>query len=125
MSHPAPSAVWTKVATGTMTLNSQDYLVTVCYLSGYFEVDRLPSKKITDVIYVLRQQFARHGIPLEVVSDNSPFGAAEFKRFAERWEFNHTTSSSRFAQRNGRAESAVKICKGLMQKAIQSAPMRF
>ena len=58
MSHPAPSAVWTKVATDIMTLNSQDYLVTVCYLSGYFEVDRLPSKKITDVIYVQSQATA-------------------------------------------------------------------
>ncbi len=67
LSHPAPSRVWEKVGTDLFTLNGRDYLVTVCYLSGYFEVDRLPSKKITDVIYALRTQFARHGIPTEVV----------------------------------------------------------
>ena len=49
-----------------------------------------------------------------MVSDNSPFGAAEFKAFAERWEFEHTTSSPRFPQSNGRAENAVKTAKRLM-----------
>ena len=72
MTHPAPSRPWEKVGSDIFTFHGQDYLITVDYLSGYFEVDRLPSKKINDVIYALRQQFARHGIPLEVVSDNSP-----------------------------------------------------
>ena len=78
MSQPAPSTVWSKVGTDIMTLNGQDYIDTVFYLSGFFEVNRLPSKRITDVIYALRTPFARHGIPLELVCDNSPFGAAEF-----------------------------------------------
>jgi len=55
---------------------------------------------MNDIVYLLRQRFARHGIPLKVVSDNSPFGAKEFKVFAERWEFKHTTSSPRFPQSN-------------------------
>jgi len=86
MTHQAPSRPSEKVGFDICTFDGQDYLITVDYLSGYFVVDRLPSKKINDVIYALRQQFARHGIPLEVVTDNSPFGAAEFKLFAERWE---------------------------------------
>ena len=120
MTHPAPSRPWEKVGSDIFTFHGQDYLITVDYLSGYFEVDRLPSKKINDVIYALRQQFARHGIPLEVVSDNSPFGAAEFKLFAERWEFKHTTSSPRYPASNGRAENAVKTAKRLMLKASES-----
>ena len=120
MYHAAPARPWQKVGTDIFTFHGQDYLITVDYLSGYFEVDRLPSKKIADVIYALRLQFARHGIPLEVVSDNSPFGATEFKAFAERWEFEHTTSSPRFPQSNGRAENAVKTAKRLMMKATES-----
>jgi hypothetical protein len=120
MSHPAPSRPWEKVGTDIFTFHGQDYLITVDYLSGYFEVDRLPSKRVNDVVYALRQQFARHGVPLEVVSDNSPFGSAEFKDFAERWEFRHTTSSPRYAQANGRAENAVKTAKRLMMKASES-----
>ena len=79
MTHPAPFRPWEKVGVDIFTYRSQDYLITVDYLSGFVEVDRLPSKKIKDIVYALRQQFARHGIPTEVFSDNSPFGAEEFK----------------------------------------------
>ena len=121
MPHPAPSRPWEKVGTDIFSFYGQDYLITVDYLSGYFEVDRLPSKRIKDVVYALRLQFARHGIPImEVVSDNSPFGAAEFKAFADRWEFTHVTSSPRYPQSNGRAENAVKTAKRLMIKASES-----
>ena len=120
MSHTPPSRPWEKVGADLFSFHGQDYLITVDYLSGYFEVDRLPSKKIADVIYALRLQFARQGIPLEMVTDNSPFGAAEFKNFADRWEFTHTTSSPRFPQSNGRSENAVKTAKRLMLKACES-----
>jgi len=120
MSHKVPSRPWEKIGTDIFSYHGQDYLITVDYLSGYFEVDRLPSKRIKDVIYALRLQFARHGIPIELVSDNSPFGAAEFKEFAARWEFMHTTSSPRFPQSNGRSENAVKTAKRLMTKASES-----
>ena len=119
MSHPAPSRPWEKVGIDIFTQRSQDYLVTVDYLSGYFEVDRLPSKKAVDVIYALRQQWARHGIPVDLVSDNA-FASSEFKKFAERWEFQHTFSSPRYPQSNGRAEAAVKTAKRLMSKANES-----
>src|SRR5208282_4982835 len=120
MSPPAPSRPWEKVGTDIFYFHGQDYLVTVDYLSGYFEVDRLPSKKVSDVIYALRQQFSRHGIPLEVVSDNSPFGSTSFKAFAERYEFKHTTSSPRWPTGNSRAEAGVKMAKRLMMKASES-----
>jgi transposase InsO family protein len=120
MSHPAPSRPWEKVGLDIFTVSNHDYLVTVCYLTGWFEIDRLPSKAITNVIYCLRQHFARHGLPLEVVSDNSPFASAEFKRFAEKFQFRHVTSSPRYPQSNGKAESAVKIAKKLMIRANET-----
>jgi transposase InsO family protein len=118
--HPVPTRPWQRVGTDIFTHQSQDYLLTVDYLSGYIEVDRLASKRCKDVIYALRQQFARHGIPDTVVSDNSPFGAAEFKAFAQRWEFEHVTSSPNYSQSNGRAENAVKTVKRLIQKAEEA-----
>jgi len=120
MSHPPPSRPWEKVGVDIFTFAERDYLVTVDYLTGYFELDRLPSKAVSDVVYCLRQHFARHGIPVEVVSDNSPFGAAEFKRFANKYEFRHITSSPRYAQSNGRAENAVKSAKRIMIKAREA-----
>ena len=118
--HPAPARPWEKDGVDIFIFHGQDYLMTVDYLSGFFEVDRLPSKKVSDVVYALRHQFARYGIPLELVSDNSPFGSAEFRAFAERWEFKHTTSSPRYAQSNGRAENALKVAKRLMRKANEA-----
>lgn len=119
MSHEAPNRPWEKVGVDICTIKQRDYLVTVDSLSGYFEVDRLPSKRISDVIYCLKMQFARHGLPMEVVSDNSPFNASEFRQFAEKFDFKHTTSSPHYPQSNGRAEAAVKTVKKLYEKAME------
>lgn len=120
LSHPPPSRPWEKVGVDIFTYADQDYLLTVDYLSGYFEIDRLPSKAVTNITYCLRQQFARFGLPIEVCTDNSPFLSAEFQRFAERYEFRHTTSSPRYSQSNGRVEAAIKTAKRLMIKAAEA-----
>jgi hypothetical protein len=119
-SHPVPSRPWERVGTDIFTHGGQDYLITVDYLSHYFEVDRLPSKQSKDVVYVLRQQFARHGIPTTVVSDNSPFGSEEFSDFTRKWQFEHITSSPNYPQSNGKAEAAVKMAKILMRKSTEA-----
>ena len=70
------------------------------------------------VIAKLKGIFARHGIPTEVVSDNSPeYSSKEFARFAAEWDFKHTTSSPRYPQSNGLAEKFVQITKRLIEKA--------
>ena len=120
MAHSALSRSWEKVGTDIFTHRGQDYLVTVDYLFRFFEVDRLPSKKVSDVVYALRLQWARHGIPIELGTDNSPFGAAEFKDFADRWKFVHTTSSPPDPASNGRSEAAVKTAKRLLSKLSES-----
>ena len=119
MPYTAPSRPWERVGVDIFTLHGRDYLLTTCYLSGFFEIDRLQSKGAKDVIYCLKGQFARHGLPLEVVSDNVPFNSAEFRRFAQQYDFKTTMSSPHYAQSNGKAESAVKTCKNLMKKAIE------
>ena len=97
MSNSTPSRVWEKVGVDIFLFVDGEYLITVDYLSGFFEVDRLPSKRVSDIVYVLKQHFARHGLPAELVSDNSPFNPSEFARFASSYEFRHTTSSPRYA----------------------------
>jgi len=57
---------------------------------------------------------------LELCSDNCPFASAEFRRFAERYEFRHTTGSPRCSQSNGRVENAVKTAKRIMIKARET-----
>ena len=71
------------------------------------------------MIYCLKGQFARYSLPLELVSENVPLNSAEFRQFAQQYDFKHITSSPHFAQSNGKVESAVKTCKRLMEKAIE------
>ena len=63
-------------------------------------------------------QFARHGIPDVLITDNgTQFSSSEFAKFAEVWKFEHKTSSPHHPQSNGKVENAVKICKNLLKKA--------
>ena len=70
------------------------------------------------VITVLKTWFARHGIPVTVISDNGPpFNSGDFESFSKEWDFHHITSSPRHPQSNGCVENAVKSCKSLLMKA--------
>lgn len=119
MSHVAPARPWEKVGVDIFTFRNKDYLITADYLSSFFEIDRLPSKRAADVIYCLKSHFARHGLPLEVCSDNNPFNSADFRSFAQKYDFKHTTSSPHYPKSNGKIENAVKTAKRLMEKATE------
>jgi len=75
-----------KVVTYIFTFSGQDYLITIDYLNNYFEIDRLPSKKIPDVIYVI--YVLKHGAPSVVFSDGA-FACQKFRKFADSYEFEH------------------------------------
>lgn len=77
----------------------------------------MPDYTSSTVIECCKRQFTRHGIPLEVFTDNGPpFSGMDFQEFAEEWDFNHVTSSPYHSKSNGKAESAVKIAKTLIKK---------
>ena len=48
--HEVPDRPWAKVATDLFQIENKDYLVTVDYLSDFFEVDRLYSTTSETVI---------------------------------------------------------------------------
>ena len=125
LSHEPPSRPWEKVGVDLFHFRGQDYCILADYLTNYFEIDRLPSKRIHDIIYVLKQHFARMGIPTILFSDNSPFACQEFRNFADIYEFEHQTSSPRYAQSNGKIENAVRTAKRLMTKACESGADPF
>ena len=107
--HPIPSHPWESVAVDPFSLEGNNFMVTVDYHSGYWEIDQLMSTVSETVIRCLKRHFARYGIPSRVLTDNRPqFSAEGFKQFATNWGFEHVTSSPRFPQSNGKAESAVK-----------------
>ncbi|CAB3988096.1 Retrovirus-related Pol poly from transposon, partial [Paramuricea clavata] len=91
------------------------------YYSNFIEVDRLYSKTSTEVIQKLKAHMARCGVPERVVSDNGPqYSFSEFQDFAAQYEFEHVTTSPRYPQSNGKAESVVKTAKRIMMKALDA-----
>ena len=57
----------------------------------------------------MKGQFSRFGIPDSVMSDNGPqFASAEFRTFAQEYEFSRVTSSPGFASSNGQIEKNNK-----------------
>ena len=61
-----------KVGADLFQLHGKNYLITVDYYSNYPEVQILSQATSEEVILKLKELFARHGIPEEVVSDNGP-----------------------------------------------------
>ena len=54
-----------------------------------------------------------------MVSDNGPqFVSEKMKKWFDKWDITHITSSPRYPQSNGEAERAVQTVKSLMNKNI-------
>ncbi|XP_055590889.1 uncharacterized protein K02A2.6-like [Uranotaenia lowii] len=99
----------------------RNFLVTVDHYSDYFEVDILKDLTPESVIEICKINFARHGIPQQVISDNGTnFVNRKMSQFANDWEFEHITSAPYHQQANGKSEAAVKIAKRLLLKADES-----
>ena len=115
--HDVPAEPWYKVGMDLATYKNKDYLVIVDYFSNYPEVCPLSNTRSSTIISHVKSIFSRHGIPKIVISDNRPqFSSLEFKEFATKLEFTHTTSSPEHPRSNGMAESAVKIVKKIFKR---------
>ena len=117
--HSVPTRPWEKIATDLFELHKKHYLVITDYYSLWPELYELKITSSRQVIEVMKEVFARHGIPAQLVSDNgSQYISHLFKMFAKSWNFKHTTSSPRYPQSNGFAESSVKNMKGMVKKCL-------
>lgn len=118
LSHQIPDRPWEKVGTDLFHYRGSEFLLCVDYFSKFPEITKLRDTTSSSVIIALKSMFARHGIPDVVISDNGPqYASAEFKDFAESWEFRHHTSSPGHAQSNGQAERTVQTVKNLLKKS--------
>ena len=116
--HELPLRLWLKIAADLFVIGQQTFLIMVDYWSNFFEVVDIHRRTAQAVITQFKVQFARHGIPEVLISNNGPeFDNQEFKNFSTDWQFEHRTSSPRYPQANGKVENAGKTCKGLLLKA--------
>ena len=115
-----PSRPWEMVATDLFQWEQSNYLVVADYYFRYIEVVKLENTTSRAVVNHMKSIFARHGIPSVVRSDNGPqYTATEYKQFAQKWNFEHQTSSPYYPKSNGLAEKAVQIVNRLLSKAKQ------
>ena len=115
--HELPSRQWEKIGVHLFKLEGKDYMVTVDYLSNYWEIDRLENTKAPTVVRKLKAHFARYGSPCVLISDNGlQFTSEKVKQFATTFDFEHRTSSPYDSKSNGKAESAVKTAKSILRK---------
>ena len=107
-----PDGPWKTVGANLFAFQGRDYLMLVNYYSGFIEVGPMVETTSKAIIAKLRQQFARRGISLMLLTDIIPqFVSKEACQFSNEWEFEHSTSSPYYPQSNGKAESAVKVVK--------------
>ena len=126
LNHSIPTRPWSKLAIDLFLFNNVYYVILVDYFSDFWEVAKFNDTTLSSVIKFCKQQFLRHGIPDILVSDNGPqlisFG---FVEFSKAWQFNHVKTSTYHSQSNGKAESAVKIAKGIQLKSLNEIRMIF
>lgn len=95
-STPLPGRKWEKLAVDVFEWNGAHYVLVVDYYSRYTELRKLSSTRAANVITAMKEIFACHGVPWEVLSDNGPqFSCGEFAEFAKQYGFYHSTSSPR------------------------------
>ena len=94
----------------------------VDYHSKLIEVANIPKPvDAPSVVHAMEKIFSRHGIPQIVFSDKGPqYTAASFKRFADKWDFQHDFSSPHFPQSNGLVERSIQTVKRSMKKAHET-----
>ncbi|GBN49652.1 Uncharacterized protein K02A2.6 [Araneus ventricosus] len=82
MLHEFPTSHWVKVAIDFFYFNGKNYVEVVDYYSKFIEVQLISSLQATVVIPAIKSIFARHGIPLELISDcGPPFNSRDFDCF--------------------------------------------
>ena len=96
------------------------FLVLTDAHSKWPEVEIMSSTTTAKTITVLRDLFARYGIPRQLVSDNGPqFTSDEFKEFMTSNRIKHIRSSPYHPATNGAAERLVQTMKQALRASHQ------
>lgn len=112
-----PSGPWEFVGSDIFVFKHELYVVMIDYYSKWIEALPVNSQTSGAVIKACEEIFSRLGVPKEMRSDNGRcYDSREFRHFAKDFGFVLKTSSPRYPQSNGLAESAVKTVKKLWGK---------
>ena len=118
ISSSLPSRPWIKLGMDCFKYANKWYLVVADYFSRYMDVHLLKKDLTTEGIKkYLKSLFSKFGVPEVIRCDNGTnFVSFEMQQFAREMGFKIVTSSPRYPQSNGFAESMVKIAKRLVSR---------
>ena len=112
MSSLLPDYPWQVTGSDLLEWKGEHYAVVVDYFSCYPEAIKMTTTTFTAVITAPTNTFFRHDIPEMLKSDNDPqYASEEFAALAKSYGFKLVTSSARYPQSNGQAESTVQTVK--------------
>lgn len=109
---PTPNGPWERLHIDFFELIKINYLVVIDAFSKWLEVFRMSSINFFSTISILRQLYARFGLPNLIVSDNGPsFVSLEFENFLINNNIKHITCAPYHPISNDAAENSVKTIK--------------
>ncbi|UYV63266.1 hypothetical protein LAZ67_2003581 [Cordylochernes scorpioides] len=114
---PVPDYPWQTVSLDIFYIQKKPHLLVVDRYSGYPEVFALDPPTAINVKNILRETFARFGIPETMMSDNGPpFRSEIMTDFCIRWGIKHLFSSPHLHRSNGLAERNIQTIKNQLIK---------
>ncbi|KAJ0172353.1 hypothetical protein K1T71_012326 [Dendrolimus kikuchii] len=118
---PYTAQPWTRVHVDFLgPFKGKTFFVLIDSSSKWIEIYEMNRTTASSVIKVLREIFARFGLPIELVSDQGPpFTSFEFSEFLKRNGIRQLFSPAYHPASNGAAENAVKLCKRAIKKAYR------
>ena len=116
IAHPIPDTPWTKIGSDIFEYSGKLFIVATDYISKFTEFSEIKDKTAETVILFFKQIFARHGIPVQIIADNVPYGSEKEELFCSQYNCKLTNSSPRYAQSNDMSELAVRIMKRILKK---------
>ena len=119
-SHPVPEKPFEYISMDLFEVvykeKKRHFLIMVDHYSDFFELDEIMDMTAATVINKCYQQFSRHGLPKECVTDGGPCFQGKFKEFLKELSVEHRASSPHHQQGNGKAEAAVKVAKQIIKR---------
>ena len=107
-----PGSPWQRIHIDFAEKDGRNFLVVVDAHSKWPEVIMMNSTTTRATITVLRDLFAKYGLPLQVVSDNGPqFRSSEFQDFLKKNGIKEVKVSAYQPSSNGAAERMVQSVK--------------
>ncbi|XP_029640437.1 uncharacterized protein K02A2.6-like [Octopus sinensis] len=117
ISSDIPRRPWQTIGVDLFTESQESYLIMACYYSKFPFVRKMKDPRAKTITAGARGLLAEQRIPEQIICDNgTQFTSQEFKKLADEYGFNITTSSPHYPKGHGFIEKQVQTVKRTVVK---------